>query len=97
HGATKQMMGKVFVQTRKSALRFYQKHCGLFKTELMKFFVSLVLLWKIVFASIVLLLRPSKRKILLAQRESYWALIKVHYLTGFRKLNVFFEMPFRYN
>ena len=97
HGATKQMMGKVFVQTRKSALRFYQKHYSKFKTELMKFLVSLVLLWKCVFTSVVLVLRPSKRQVLLAQRESYWALTKVHYLPEFRKLNVFFEMPFRYN
>ena len=97
HGATKQMMGKVFVQTRKSALRFYQKHYSPVKTELMKFLVSLVLIWKCVFISFALLWRPSKRRILLAQRESYWALIKVHYLPEFRKLNVFFEMPFRYN
>jgi len=97
HGATKQMMGKVFVQTRKSALRFYQKHYGVFKTELMKFFVSLVLFWKCIFASIILVLRTSKRHFYLAQRESSWALIKVHYLPKFRKLNVFFEMPFRYN
>jgi GT2 family glycosyltransferase len=97
HGATKQIMGKVFVQTRKSALRFYQKHYSPLRTELMKLLVSLVLLWKCIFASIMLVLRPSKRILLLAQRESCWALVKVHYLPEFRKLNVFSEMPFRYN
>ena len=97
HGATKQIMGKVFVQTRKGALRFYQKHYGWFHTEAMKLLVSSVLLFKCITISLHLLFPVSKRKQLLAQKESYWILIKVHYNSNFRKLNVFSEMTFHYN
>ena len=97
HGASKQMMGKVFVQTRKSALRFYEKHYGRGKTELMKFLVSVVLLLKSLGVGFRLVFSPSERQELLARIESYLAIVRVHYDRKFRALNVLFEMPFRYN
>lgn len=97
HGSSSHMMGKVFVQTRKSALRFYQKHYGTKRTEMMKFCVSSVLLMKIVFNGLRIPFVKTKRHDLLCANESYWAIIRVHYDQKFCKLNVFSEMPFRYN
>ena len=97
HGATKQMMGKVFVQMRKGALQFYEKHYGRGKTEAMKFLVSAVLTLKLLGISFRLLFAPSDSQRLLAQRESYWTVVRMYYDRKFRALNVFFEMPFRHN
>lgn len=98
HGATKQMMGKVFVQTRKSALYFYQKHYGWFKREAMKFVVSLVLILKCAVMSARLIFSsPKMKKQLFAQMETFLMLIKIHYNPKFRDKNVFSEMHFKYN
>lgn len=97
HGSSKQMMGKVFVQTRKSALLFYQKHYSRIKVESMKFMVSVVLLIKICLNMIMMFFRLKYKKLYLAKIETYFSIIKVHYLSQFRKLNVFTEMPFKYN
>ena len=97
HGATKKVMGKVFVQTRKGTLQFYEKHYGAKRTTMMKLGVSKVLLMKCFFISLRLLFTGKDRKILLAQREANWTIVKVHYNRKFRELNVFTEMKFRYN
>jgi len=97
HGASKHIMGKVFVQTRKSALRFYEKHYSRSKTELMRFLVSVVLLLKSLCVGIQLLWPLSDRKALLAQIETYLTIVRIHYDQDFRSMNVFNEMPFRYN
>jgi GT2 family glycosyltransferase len=97
HGASGHMMGKVFVQTRKSTLRFYEKHYGRGKTELMRFLVCAVLLLKSLALGFRLLLPSANRQTLLARIESYLTVVRIHYDGVFRSMNVFSEMPFRYN
>jgi GT2 family glycosyltransferase len=97
HGSIRGLSGKVFVQIRKSTLHFYQKHYGTLSTEVMKLLVSSVLLTKCVYISFCLIFKSSKRQQLLARREIYWATIRMYYDRNFRELNVFSEMPFRYN
>lgn len=97
HGATRQIMGKVLVQTRKSTLRFYHKHYKRSSTELMKLLLAVVLLFKCFIISFCLLFNLSNHRELLARREIYWAIIRMHYDSKFRELNVFSEMPFHYN
>jgi len=97
HGASKSMMGKVFVQTRKSALYFYEKHYGWKRTELMKACVSLTLMMKIIAGLVSLLLFPKRRSITRGKIESCAFIIRLHYSKSFRRQNVFTEMPFRYN
>jgi len=95
HGSSRHMMGKVFVQTRKSALYFYEKHYSSFHTFLMKIMVSAVLLLHCIFLTLWLI--PSgHNKEILARREVYWFVIRLHFDSGFRSQNVFSEMIFRY-
>jgi len=96
HGASRDFMGKVFIQTRKSALRFYEKHYGKTKTEIMKALVATVLILKCIAVIIGLFFRAPNRATLLAKLESYCATARIHYDRKFRALNVFSEMPFRY-
>lgn len=97
HGSIKAIMGKAFVQIRKSGLHFYQKHYGQLSTIVMKILISAILLVKCFYISCCLLFYRSKRQELLARREIYWATIRLYYDRKFRELNVFSEMPFRYN
>jgi len=97
HGSIKGIMGKAFVQIRKSGLHFYQKHYGRLRTMVMKILISTVLLVKCCYISFCLLFKSSKRRELLARREIYWAAIRLYYDRKFRELNVFLEMPFHYN
>ena len=97
HGSIKGIMGKAFVQIRKSGLHFYQKHYGQLRTMVMKFLISAILLAKCFYISCSLPFNSSKRLELLARREIYWATIRLYYDRRFRELNVFSEMPFRYN
>jgi len=97
HGSIKDFMGKVFVQIRKSGLHFYQKHYGPLRTVVMKILISTVLLVKYFAISFCILFKRSNRQKLLARREIYWATIRLYYDHKFRELNVFSEMPFRYN
>jgi len=95
HGSSNHMMGKVFVQTRKSALLFYMKHYFPIHTILMKVMVSCVLL----IHCMILTLRfrwTKNKKELLTRREAYWYVVRLHFSAKFRKQNVFSEMKFKY-
>ncbi len=97
HGSIKGIMGKAFVQIRKSGLYFYQKHYGQLRTLILKILISSVLLVKCCNLSLCILFKESKRQERLARREIYWATIRLYYDRKFRELNVFSKMPFRYN
>lgn len=96
HGASRHMMGKVFVQTRKSALLFYEKHYSFFHTLMMKLSVSIVLMIQCFFLSLRIPFLKDQQKTLLAQRESFWAVVRLHFDSQFRRQNVFSEMYFKY-
>lgn len=95
-GTSRQAIGKGLIQTRKSALYFYEKHYSWLSTESMKLLISLVLLARCVFVAAGLLFARSNRTKRLSQIETYWAIIRLHYDRQFRALNVFSEMSFQY-
>ncbi len=97
HGASKRVMGKVLVQTRKSALIFYQKHYSKMTTILMTAGVTVALLLSIFFKFIALLFKPKDAQKIRADIEVFWFTIKIHYSKSFRNQNVLTEMNFRFN
>lgn len=96
HGASKNMMGKVFVQTRKSALLFYQKHYSRSHKVLMKISVSGVLLLQSAMLFVLSMLCWGRRKHCFARIESNWYIVRLHFDKTFRKQNVFSQMKFKY-
>lgn len=95
-GSCKGMEGRAFIQTRKSALRFYEKHYGRWETELMRSSVSIVLFLKMLGTGFRLMFSSDRQK-LLARIEVYLAVLRLHYDRNFRAMNMFYEVPYLYN
>ncbi|NPV06366.1 MAG: glycosyltransferase family 2 protein [Anaerolineae bacterium] len=96
HGSTRNIMGRVFVQTRKSTLVFYEKHYPKHATFMMKVLTSLALAAKALFLTGRLATGWSERDADLALREASWFVARMNFSRRLRSGNLLLDHQFRY-
>jgi len=88
---------RVIVQKYKSTLYFYKKHTSSLNTALFR--VGLVTIFTLRSTFLTMLLwfsTPDKRRLKLAEREAFLAIVRMLLDSNYRRQNIYTEMKFRY-